>query len=707
MKVSQEKFMPFWDRYKALFDTPEFDKHEKYKWPVLGQCYSKWDWSDQDKARMFIDTFNVKGGKNLWMSGNFLPIKMIEQYFEIDQKIVVDSFNLLFDENINLESRISSFISFNDGFLQRLQANKPEERIGNHYHGDLRAISLYLSLQYPEKYFLYKHTMFKTFSDQVGLMPVRTGQVSNYSNYLEICQEIKNYILQDESFLQEYKLFCSKNGYYGDPNLHLLVQDFIYTVASYFSNDSVSSYWLFVTHRDVTEFNNDLEDELRNEWQIFSNTNKVKAGDKVIIWITGNEAGCYGLADVLESPIETFENDGSETINEVQDENQTLGISITHHLQDKPILLSEFEHHKSFANLISSLNDSNNQTTKETYDEILKWIESANPSKFEQVLGLFSRKDIEYYFGILSKIIEKLQLKEGENNIVFSVRNDGFAFIVGNRYSWRLIFAKKKTIFAGISIEKFDTNVGQFNGPSFSPYYNHSYIPFDNIIIDNIYAAIQKQYDSYKGSPYSKYNNEVFERFAFDYSTSDNSIHLNKNKMLNYNTILFGPPGTGKTFNTINKAISIIHSNFDLTQPRSEIKKEYERLVEGGQIVFTTFHQSMSYEDFIEGIKPNLDGDTVSYEIVPGIFKNIVINAKATTDNFYEKITWLQEQCLEYEGGSSVVIKKGNAEFSVSYRGGRTFRIKPKASSNPDSDYPASIENIRKVYDGANKKRGI
>ncbi len=117
--------------------------------------------------------------------------------------MVVDNFNLLFDENINLESRISSFISFNDGFLQRLQKNKPEERIVNHYHGDLRAISLYLSLQYPEKYFLYKHTMFKTFSDQMGLTPVRTGQVSNYSNYLEICQEIKNYIQKDESFLQE------------------------------------------------------------------------------------------------------------------------------------------------------------------------------------------------------------------------------------------------------------------------------------------------------------------------------------------------------------------------------------------------------------------------------------------------------------------------------------------------------------------------
>ena len=60
------------------------------------------------------------------------------------------------------------------------------------------------------------------------------------------------------------------------------------------------------------------------------------------------------------------------------------------------------------------------------------------------------------------------------------------------------------------------------------------------------------------------------------------------------NQILFGPPGTGKTYNTINKAIAIINPDFDLSVPRDEIKKEFERLMKEGQIVFTTFHQSMS-----------------------------------------------------------------------------------------------------------------
>ena len=97
------------------------------------------------------------------------------------------------------------------------------------------------------------------------------------------------------------------------------------------------------------------------------------------------------------------------------------------------------------------------------------------------------------------------------------------------------------------------------------------------------------------------------------------------------NQILYGPPGTGKTYHTINEAIKIINPDFNLTQNRTEIKKEFEKLIDEGRIVFTTFHQSMSYEDFIEGIKPELqeseESDNVKYIIEDGIFRKICIDA--------------------------------------------------------------------------------
>lgn len=99
------------------------------------------------------------------------------------------------------------------------------------------------------------------------------------------------------------------------------------------------------------------------------------------------------------------------------------------------------------------------------------------------------------------------------------------------------------------------------------------------------------------------------------------------------NQILYGPPGTGKTYNTINKAVAVANPSFNLKQDRAIVKAEYQRLVDAGQIVFTTFHQSMSYEDFVEGIKPIIeeDGDgnkQIVYEVQDGIFKSIVDSAK-------------------------------------------------------------------------------
>ena len=98
------------------------------------------------------------------------------------------------------------------------------------------------------------------------------------------------------------------------------------------------------------------------------------------------------------------------------------------------------------------------------------------------------------------------------------------------------------------------------------------------------------------------------------------------------NLILYGPPGTGKTYNTVNKSLEIIDESFDMHWPREVIKKEFDRLVRDGQIVFTTFHQSMTYEDFIEGIKPQKveDGEEfLRYDVEQGIFKSLCNRARS------------------------------------------------------------------------------
>ncbi len=92
------------------------------------------------------------------------------------------------------------------------------------------------------------------------------------------------------------------------------------------------------------------------------------------------------------------------------------------------------------------------------------------------------------------------------------------------------------------------------------------------------------------------------------------------------NRILFGAAGTGKTYHTINHALSIL-DNETLEElekvDRIELKNRFDKYKENGNIKFVTFHQSFSYEDFIEGIRAEVSNGGLSYSIKSGIFKEL------------------------------------------------------------------------------------
>ncbi|MFT5251118.1 MAG: 5-methylcytosine-specific restriction protein B [Flavobacteriales bacterium] len=113
------------------------------------------------------------------------------------------------------------------------------------------------------------------------------------------------------------------------------------------------------------------------------------------------------------------------------------------------------------------------------------------------------------------------------------------------------------------------------------------------------------------------------EHFLHKENDSTNET-INAEKMnFPLNQILYGPPGTGKTYNSINMAIAIANPAFNIEQKPKLVKEEYNRLEKEDKILFSTFHQSMSYEDFIEGIKPlaPVPNESLNYDIQAGIFK--------------------------------------------------------------------------------------
>lgn len=161
-----------------------------------------------------------------------------------------------------------------------------------------------------------------------------------------------------------------------------------------------------------------------------------------------------------------------------------------------------------------------------------------------------------------------------------------------------------------------------------------------------------------------------------------------KNILPSVNTILYGPPGTGKTYNSIKYAVDTVDTKFtqDGIKGYPAYIKKFNELKEVGRIAFTTFHQSYGYEEFIEGIKPNLSDSSdkkISYEIAEGVFKECCEKARRKSENSYvfiideinrgniskifgELITLIEDSKREGEPEAmSVILPYSKENFSV------------------------------------------
>lgn len=144
----------------------------------------------------------------------------------------------------------------------------------------------------------------------------------------------------------------------------------------------------------------------------------------------------------------------------------------------------------------------------------------------------------------------------------------------------------------------------------------------DLLIAQNILWQMKDMMKKEKNNPNQNPQNE-YSMIPENIRQFTNILRLKKN------IILQGAPGTGKTYNTAALALAICGEQ--IPEGHGEVMRRYEELQKEGRIGFVTFHQSMDYEDFVEGIKPKTENGMVSYEVEDGIFK--VISAKAR-DNF-------------------------------------------------------------------------
>lgn len=157
--------------------------------------------------------------------------------------------------------------------------------------------------------------------------------------------------------------------------------------------------------------------------------------------------------------------------------------------------------------------------------------------------------------------------------------------------------------------------------------------------------------------------------------TEQNTTKTNieqENMNIPLNQILYGPPGTGKTYSTVGKALEILGA-----EDRKDEIKNIEKLKKAfpNQVEFVTFHQSFSYEDFVEGLKAKSDGESLTYDIENGIFKKICNSARPwSISSFNRVIKKLKQQLINKKSLKFNTIQN-DRYFEVTCKNNKLFGI--------------------------------
>lgn len=192
-----------------------------------------------------------------------------------------------------------------------------------------------------------------------------------------------------------------------------------------------------------------------------------------------------------------------------------------------------------------------------------------------------------------------------------------------------------------------------------------------------------------------------------------NSTKPLRNTMLTsipHNQILFGPPGTGKTYQVIDKALAILAP--ELLQAgvsRAELQAKFAEFEQAGQVAFVTFHQSFSYEDFVEGLRAETsETGELNYRVVDGVFLTMCKRAQsgriAKDDPFDQALIMLQQKIEQSEDGQISMQTSQGKPFKVSYSGGETFLFFPASNPNLKNGYTANLKFVRELYETGTSK---
>ena len=592
-------------------------ENEKYKWQAVKHFQENWDINAPD----FLSMFTVATDKtdNLLASMHNYPRGMIQEFIKVDAEEVRSMFIDLFDESEDLANRISSFQERSEALRVK---HDPDGSWKNHYQW-VNAITTYLWLRYPDKYYIYKYSEAREVAKLLESehTPKKGSGIFSVLNCIKLYDEIAAELSKDKSLISELHTVTDKSCY-KDPQLRTLTIDVGFYISRYYTVKieeeiaNSSEYWPSKDEYDpniskdewkwyILEIEKAKHPSIMQMLKAMMEQGGVASCSKLSTIYGGHPTAYIGDAINLGKRAKKYFNlpacmDG---IQERFFAIPFLGREIVENGK------KEYEY-KVRPELLAALNEIGLSDVSPMYSDLKPakgtsfWWLNANPKmwSFSNIaIGEVQNYTLYNDNGNKRKIFQNfLDVKPGDMIIGYEshpVKQVVALAKICQETDDKNIYIEKVEGLANPIDYSFLKNSPELESMEFFANPHGSLFKLTKAEYEYIMDIIRESNPipekQVGNTPYSKieFLNEVYmqsERY-------DTLVALLENKK---NLILQGAPGVGKTFTAKRLAYSIL----------GEVNED--------RIEFVQFHQNYSYEDFIMGYKPDENG----FKLTPGVF---------------------------------------------------------------------------------------
>lgn len=525
----------------------------------------KWELLDNTEGKDVLDIFKNIKGKNI--VDNARVDGVIKFLLENKPSDLSKCGNKLLNDKISIDERIASFKS-------DMRAICPSD--WKNCANDERTAAAILTCAYPERYTIYKDEIYQLICSYLGYESHNTGM--KFSHFIEIVNEITNK--------------------YGDTIQQIMLKDI-----DKFKNKplNLAVQTLFWCMKDY--INNKLSKNMRFTWIPFYK----EFAEKLLQYKTNR----------------------SSLLNQIYEHRDDFFANYLHDEGGEDDLCKDIDPFTAFGLFNRGIKFENRLNTTNKLKELCD-ISSDSPMDFVGVPVLHNLKliffayksrrgndDIQNLWNLFEKVVSGEGFEEEYNTVI---RQLG----INVNISMALFWIRPDDFLAFDSTNRtYMKNEYGIKLPSSAPVYSE-YMSILKEIKNKMASNEIKEKSFYELSANADSDNS---RVNEEFSWYDNYVQTWKRRK---NIVLYGAPGTGKTYDIPEFIVRLCDPDFNANNAsRDEIVERYNMLKQEKRIAFTTFHQSMDYEDWLEGLRPVInDNNQVTYEVEKGILKILCEDAE-------------------------------------------------------------------------------